>query len=407
MYRRDYPDVPGLFDARFSEYNRPSLLREFQNTWVISLIGIVMVGVGGGVLFWNEGRAVRTAVSLEEGLRDVLVPETIDVVFEENSGKLVLLAGKLAITDSLTDHKYAIAINAVKLRKVVQVYQWHEIEDKSTGQNAEGGDHDGHTETTYSYDKDWFEYHIDSSSFAHTMGHHNPHLDSWPANSSLTTNSRVKIGDFLLGKGLKDKFEDFKPFTSDQRSNLPGVRIHAGMYYHSLNVWQPDVGDYRIQFTYAGRHGDEVTCVGKQAGREVRPYQTMAGDELLIMQQGIRGQEEVFRTEHNHNRTATWIYRLVGWFVMFLGFTCLNSIIQMACDLYPTLGRMVTLGVASVNFSVSMSVTLTIIGAGWVWFRPVLGLSLIFIASVPIIVPAIRILLRQNAERAEHATHRS
>jgi hypothetical protein len=27
MYRREYPDVPGLFDARFSEYNRPDLVR--------------------------------------------------------------------------------------------------------------------------------------------------------------------------------------------------------------------------------------------------------------------------------------------------------------------------------------------------------------------------------------------
>jgi hypothetical protein len=39
MYRRDYPDIPGMFDARFSEYNRPSLYREFQNTWLISIIG--------------------------------------------------------------------------------------------------------------------------------------------------------------------------------------------------------------------------------------------------------------------------------------------------------------------------------------------------------------------------------
>ena len=40
MYRREYPDVPGLFDARFSEYNQPSLVREFQKTWLVSLIGL-------------------------------------------------------------------------------------------------------------------------------------------------------------------------------------------------------------------------------------------------------------------------------------------------------------------------------------------------------------------------------
>ena len=60
MYRREYPDVPGLFDARFSEYNQPSLVREFQKTWLVSLIGLIMLATGSGILFWNEGRAVRT-----------------------------------------------------------------------------------------------------------------------------------------------------------------------------------------------------------------------------------------------------------------------------------------------------------------------------------------------------------
>ena len=72
MYRREYPDVPGLFDARFSEYNQPSLMREFQKTWLVSLIGLSLLATGSGLLFWNEGRAVRTAAALE-GLADLVL----------------------------------------------------------------------------------------------------------------------------------------------------------------------------------------------------------------------------------------------------------------------------------------------------------------------------------------------
>jgi hypothetical protein len=32
MYRREFEDVPGLFDARFSEYNRPDLVRTGPRT---------------------------------------------------------------------------------------------------------------------------------------------------------------------------------------------------------------------------------------------------------------------------------------------------------------------------------------------------------------------------------------
>lgn len=38
------------------------------------------------------------ARSLEEGHRKILVPDTTEVVFEENNGKLVLLAGKYSFS---------------------------------------------------------------------------------------------------------------------------------------------------------------------------------------------------------------------------------------------------------------------------------------------------------------------
>jgi len=79
-----------------------------------------------------------------------------------------------------------------------------------------------------------------------------------------------------------------------------------------------------VQFSYSGRAGDEFTVVGRQAGREVRPYKTEGGEELLILQEGIRSPAEVFRTEQNNNRTQTWLYRLGGWLAMFLGLTLLR-----------------------------------------------------------------------------------
>ena len=71
-------------------------------------------------------------------------------------------------------------------------------------------------------------------------------------------NERVKIGNFLLGKELKTKFEDFTQFTSDERPTHPGIKMHAGLYFHAKDVWESDVGDIRVQFSYAGREGEQV-----------------------------------------------------------------------------------------------------------------------------------------------------
>jgi len=47
------------------------------------------------------------------------------------------------------------------------------------------------------------------------------------------------------------------------------------------------VGDVRVKFLYGGKHGEEVTVVGKQSGKEILPYKTELGDEILIIRSGI------------------------------------------------------------------------------------------------------------------------
>ncbi len=84
-----------------------------------------------------QSRAVQTSWSLEEGRSRVVVPETNDVVFEENNGRLVLVADHLSVPDPLEDQEYGISIRAVKLKKVVQMFQWFEIEDHALHSNPE------------------------------------------------------------------------------------------------------------------------------------------------------------------------------------------------------------------------------------------------------------------------------
>ena len=95
-----------------------------------------------------------------------MIPETTDVVFDENNGALVIVRGSLNIQDSLKDEFYGISMASVKMRKVVQVYQWYETEDTASHQKDDAN----HVERSYSYDTDWFDYHIDSSNFANTLG---------------------------------------------------------------------------------------------------------------------------------------------------------------------------------------------------------------------------------------------
>merc|ERR1712226_1577680 len=164
------------------------------------------------------------------------------------------------------------------------------------------------------------------------------------------------------------------------------------------------MGDYRVQFSYAGRAGDEFTALGKQSGREVRTYTTESGEELLILHEEIQATWEVFRTEHIYNQTMTWIYRLAGWFVLFLGLNCLSFMLEMVLDLHPWLRRLLTgLGLTSHPFTVSIiTTTLIMIGSGWVWLRPLVSMALLTLAVAPYVVPVTRLMMDRCRMNREH-----
>ena len=68
----------------------------------------------------------------------------------------------------------------------------------------------------------------------------------------------VRIGKFKLSRGVKRVFTKFHPFSGDEEPPGEKMKLHNGMYFLTSDIFNPAIGDLRIQFYFAGHDGELV-----------------------------------------------------------------------------------------------------------------------------------------------------
>lgn len=353
---------------RIYYYN--SLSYHFRHSWPAVVFGCIGLLSGTVLIVWNEARAVMTTKSLEESISAVTKIFPDETVDSATIGKLIYTTGPITVQEPLTEMEYGISVQAVKLKRRVQMYQW--IEEESQIVNANGDISD----TSYYYYTDWKDKLIDSSSFEMSVGHWNP--KEMPIKSQVQVSENVRLGNYILGYELKNKFSNYIEITSDERPERRDIKLHFGLYYHAQDLWNPEVGDIRIQFSYAGHDSEVITVVGKLDDTQtIVPYKTKAGLDILILKLGLLSIEEVFAQEHAYNRVQSWLYRVAAWFLLYMGCICLGNITQIIVYRFRILRDLLPTTNSSLKMTISVSLFLLVTALAWIWYRPILGMGLV------------------------------
>lgn len=369
--------------------NNPGFLERLGDTTGGMGVGVAMFFLSFYLLFTNEGRAVRTSSSLDEGLSQVVTLHPDAYVDPQNNGHLVHLSASLRTAQPLYDPNYRVSVQAVKLKRNVEMYQWVEYQESRDFKE----DGETKTETTYTYNTEWKSEIINSRHFDQEIGHVNP--SAMAVESVDVVAPDVWVGQFSLSKGLIEQINNFQTLSL---SALPVtdsfLTVHEDYFYHTANPRRPEVGDVRVSFSYAGLSGEhsflgpaqKASVVAMQKEDKLMPFNTKSGDALEILYLEELTAEEVFAREHQYNVMKTWALRAGGWFLMFIGINLTMRILYTLVDWIPVLRELVSVGVKLFALCVSCSLSLFTISISWLFYHPLVAGLIAAIALLPVLI---------------------
>jgi Transmembrane protein 43 len=344
------------------------------------LVGLVIFVVSFPLIYWNESRSVRTARSLEEGAGAVVNVGT-DRVDPTRENKLVHVSGDVTTPATLTDPDFGVSVKALSLIRHVEMFQWIETEKKEERKKLGGG---SETVTTWDYKKDWSTEAVDSSSFKHPEGHQNP--GELSVEAQTWTAEPINLGAFTLSTPVIEKLggQQDLPVTGEQASQIAAddpdkVHVAGGKVFLGANPSTPEVGDTRVSFQVIKPGPRSV--VAQQVGNSFQAYPTKAGDEIVLVAEGVQNAAAMFKTAQDQNRTLTWILRAVGFFLMFIGLLMVFKPISVFADVIPLVGTVLGAGLGVFAFLTAAILSLTTIAVSWIVVRPVLGVGLLVVAG--------------------------
>lgn len=336
--------------------------------------GFIAILIAIVLLWWNEGNSVREIKKVKEG-KAALVEISSETVNPDNEGSLVHLSGFATTNDTLADPRFGIEVNAIKLERVVEMYQYKE--NKKTEEKDNMGGETTVTET-FTYEEVWSSSLINSDNFEESWRKNPKSFDNKAENWSA---NNVTLEAFNLSDGIINSMSGYEALAVNSETtdtSQGNFKITQGIIYYGADAKFPEIGDERI--SYRVLYPQDVSIIAQQFGQTFKPYPTKVGKDIQLVMRGNLTADEMWAAEESKNTMIRWILRIVGFFLMFGGFAAILKPLAVAGSVIPLLGKIVGFGTSLIAGVLSFSISLIVIAIAWIFYRPLLGILLLVVA---------------------------
>lgn len=275
--------------------------------------GIVFIICSVLLFIWNENKFIDKLVQ-RDNISDKCVFIKSTSVDSKNDGKLVATNGYIILNDDLVDSLFNVSVRTSKLERVVEMYQYSEIQEDPTDES-------------YTYETDWYTEIIDSSKFK-SSAYTNP--------TSMLYENKTYYNDAYLGAfkltnsqidklGTKSRYLDLdSDFASKNNFNISNE-----YYTTSEDIDLPEIGDIRISFRYNSSSSVSVLAMQKE-----NTFDSYKLDNQLInkIYNEKLTKDEIINKSYDINILSSLIFRVISLVlcvigVILLSFNIINSLI--------------------------------------------------------------------------------
>ena len=360
--------------------------------------GLLVFIIGTGLLWWNEGRTVRTAKAIGDAASHVESVADVSKVDASLNGKLIHASAFADTKDTLTDDLFGVREQAIKLDRKVEYYQWVEHSQRKKRDKVGGGEE---TITTYTYEQEWVKKPVNSSNFKESR-YRNANRVLSQVEERKETAQHVTFGAYTLPESLVESISGSEPvevrmteeqrFTWNERLHMlrPKVNTETSLVHTSANTVylglspnSPQIGDVRVTFTKVPPA--DISLIAQVDGSTFKAYRAKNGQSFSRVQMGTVGVDEMIEQARSENNMLTWVLRLVGVLLIVIGLKGMFGLLPTLFKVLPFLGSIVDAGVGLVSWIFGLAWSLIIIAIAWLVFRPIIGISLLVLAIAGIV----------------------
>ena len=411
--------------------------------------GILLFIAGTALLWWNEGRAVKTEKMLDEAGNayvEMPNPEKKDASLE---GELVCGTAFANTEDSLSDADFGIGAKAISIKRSVEYYQWIEHvqekkEDKLGGKEV--------TTKTYTYSKEWVSRPVESAQFKDPAYQkknmvlttvedaeqyaENVTFGAYKLNESqIHSISSREAMDLTIAEDLLKQFDKntqtaYERFYGVQKNNqqptqqpaetpaipdsvrallsdsakavldslqaindsikkamesaenkkdLEYIHVANNILYYGRVPGSPEVGDVRVTFEKVVPA--KVTVMAVVDGDTFKPFKAKNGKRFERLVMGKKTGDEIIEAAQEENTMWTWALRILGIMMVIGGLKGIFGFIETILKVVPFIAGIFGWGVGIVCTVIGVVWSLIVIALAWLFYRPLLGISLLVLAG--------------------------